>query len=252
MATRTLHLIFLDDVHAADVLFMQNLSRSMGRRSWRPAPVLVHGSGEHAEQLLESHGIFRSRSDGVLAIESSREHALVQQALRGLNQKVVALLTDAVVSSVGVMGSQRSVFAARNGGLFVQEISWLKDLCEQGVVPVVAASGRDVASGSTGEIPAVHAAIVLARALRTWYERVEVVFFTTTNLPGIMHAGKPREQVSVGDEVLRDKVPDMDALLEVVSAGLPVVLTNSNRLSDEAGPSGTMITAPEAASGMDA
>lgn len=240
----TLYLLFLDDLHGGDVLFMQSLARALSKKQWQPAPVLVHGSGEHAQRLMESHGIFRGRSDGVLEIESAREHALVERALRALNQKIVALLTDAVVSSVGVVGAQRNIFVMRDGRLHAPGAGSLRSIADQGVVPVVAANARDDASGATGEIALKEAAASLAERLDQLGRRTEIVFFTTTNLPGVMRDGVARREVGLNETALRESVSDWDSLAHLVSAGFPVLLTNSNRLSDPGGPAGSRV-APE-------
>lgn len=241
MNDRKLLVLFLDDEHGGDVLFMQNLARSLSRRTWRPAPIIVHGSGRHAERLMESNGIFRSRTGGVLQIQSELEHALVERALLVLNQKIVALLTDAVVSCVGVVGAQRKVFELREARLHTPGAAWLRDLAEQGVVPILAANARDEASGATGEIALREGAAALARALERHDETVEIVFFTKTSLPGIMHEGVPRPDVAVDDPALRASVADYESLAVLAAAGFSVLLTNSNRLTDARGPSGSRI-----------
>lgn len=241
MMSETVYVLFLDDYHAGDVLFLQGLARAMARRTWKPAPVIVHGSGEHAERLLEAHGIFRRRTGGVLEIESASEHTLVEQALRSLNQKIVALLTDAVVSTVGVIGAQRNVFAIADGQLCARGATWLYGIARQGVVPVVAANARDETSGATGEVALTQAVESLAAGLSRSAEGVEIVAFTRTNLPGIMRKGSPRSQVDVSEPVLRESVPDWESLADLVTAGYPVLLTNSNRLADSGGPSGSHV-----------
>lgn len=254
MAEKTIYLLVLDDYHGGDVLFLQGLCRALSRRSWMPAPVIVHGSGEHAEHLLESQGIFRSRFGGVLAIESPREHALVERALRTLNRKITALLTDAVVSSVGVVGAQRSVFEVRDGRLQASGAEWLADVAARGVVSVVGASARDPSSEATGEVALSTAVVTLGRRFAEIAgspdraSPVEVVFFTKTNLPGVMRGGAPRETVDVADPVLEESVSDRESLAHVVAAGLPVLLTNSNRLVDAHGPAGSRIVSDTPAS----
>lgn len=238
MTEEPFYILFLDAYHAGDVLFLQSLSRAMARRAWSPAPIVVHGSGEHAERLLESHGIFRSRSGGVLQIESAREHALVERALRSLNRKIVAILTDAVVASVGVIGAQRNVFAVDGEELRAPGASRVQEIAAQGVVPVVAANARHEGTEATGEPALTQAVDALARALQR-ARQVEIVLFTTTNLPGVMHGGSPKAEAEI--EELRGCVADPEALAALVESGRRVLVTNSNRLSDPEGPVGSRI-----------
>jgi acetylglutamate kinase len=241
MTDATLFVLFLDDYHGGDVLFIQNLARALSRKPWRPAPIVVHGSGRHAERLMEAQGIFRTRADGVLQIESEREHGLVDRALRSLNHKIVALLTDAIISCVGIVGAQRKVFELQDGRLHAPGAAWLRGIAEQGVVPVVAANARDVATSTTGEIALSQGAAALARGLKHLDEAVEIVFFTRTNLPGIMREGVPRSEVDIDDPALRESAADLASLTFLAEEGFSVLLTNSNRLADASGPTGSRI-----------
>lgn len=236
----TLYFLYLDDYHAGDVHFLQSLARALAKMDARPAPILVHGSGEHAERMLEANGIFRQREGGVIQIESAAEHALVERSMRRLNQKLVALLTDAVVSSVGVVGTQRRTLVVKDGAINGAGGAWLGALTAQGVVPAVAALARDEASGRTGEIPVADAVAALAGSTRDTSPKI--VFFTKTNLPGIMEDGRTVEHIESGHPKIDGAVPDPSGLRRVLEHGLPVLLTNTTRFAEAGGPVGTHIT----------
>lgn len=229
-------LLYLDDYHAGDVLFLQSLARSLAQLSTRRI-VLVHGSGEHAERALEAKGIFRTRVDGLLPIETTEEHALVEAALRHVNRKITGILTDAVVPAVGVIGSERGLFRIRKGRLTSEHVGWLEALGLRGVVSVVAAFAVDEGSGRTGEVP-VHLAIeAVARSLSM---STHVIAFTTTNLPGVMRGGHP--EPSVAADILTHRiVRDVEAITYLTSNDIDVLLTNTTGLSKNDGPIGTRI-----------
>lgn len=229
-------LLYLDDYHAGDVLFVQSLARSLARLKQRRA-VLVHGSGEHAERALEAEGIFRKRSEGVIPVETAAEHALVERALRHINRKITGALTDAVVPAVGIVGSERGLFIIRGGELHAEDVEWLERLVRKGIVPVVGVFAIDESSGSTGEVP-IHLAIeALSRSLRT---KARAVVFTKTNLPGMMRGAHPEPVVSI-DRLDDRVVSDVEPVAYLAAHDIPVLLTNTTRLSDDNGPLGTRI-----------
>lgn len=233
------HILYLDDYHAGDVLFLQSLAQALAKVKMRPVPIVVHGSAEAAERLLEAKGIFRRREAGVIPVESIEEHRIVEQAARRLNQHIVAVLNDAVVATVGVFGTQRGTLLVRNGQLTADRGAWVKRLAEQGIVPVLAAFARDESSGRIGEVPLPDAVCAVAKLLGK--NEVEVVFFTKTNLPGVMGGGKPLKQIDLGHSKLQRAVSDQDGLERVLENGLSVLLTNTTRLADPGGPVGTTI-----------
>ena len=264
--SRASYVLFLDDWHAADVLFIQGLSRALGETIPIPAPIIMHGSGEHADRLLATHGVSRTRRDGVLQVASAVEHALVEQALCSVNRKIVNRFTDAMVPAVGVIGS-RCGFEMRKGGLHVLGVRRLLDLAVQGVVTVVAASAREAPGGATGEIGLAYATRALVGALEPLMQAagvppsadvtdgsrrrrssssaagappsagtlpspsVTVVFFSKEVPPGGIRQGSPPQWIHVDDPVLRECVPDWEALVEMVQAGIPVLLAHAARLT---------------------
>lgn len=239
MTQETTYLLYLDDYHAADTLFLQSLARALTQRA-NSKIIIIHGSGEHAERLLEAEGIFRTRSGGVVPLATPREHAIVDLAVRQMNRKLVATLTEAVVSTVGIIGTQRRLFSMHAGRIRAGDVSWLHSLLHRGVIPVVAAYAREHDSNRVGEISVSDATIGMAGAFGN--APVAVVFFTKTNLPGLMRSGRPIPEIAVGEANDPRIIPDAEGLRQVVQEGLPVLLTNTTRFADAAGPVGTWIT----------
>lgn len=233
---RKISLVYLDDYHAGDVLFIQSLAHALARMKARRV-VLVHGSGEHAERALEAQGIFRTRVHGVLPVETADEHTLVEKALRHVNRKITGALTDAVVPAIGIVGSERGLLRIKGGRVCVENAGWVEGLSRQGVVAVVAAFAMDDASGRTGEVP-LH--LVVEALYRTLSTPAEVVIFTKTNLPGVMERGSPRS--SAPADVLNDRiVSEPEAVAYLASTDLSVLLTNTTGLSERDGSAGTRI-----------
>lgn len=239
MEQKSKQILYLDDYHAGDVLFLQSIAQALAKFTRRPVPVVVHGSAEAAERLLEAKGIFRRREAGIIPVESVEEHRIVEQAARRLNQHIVAILNEAVVATVGVFGTQRGTLLVRNGEVTAAGGVWVRELADQGIVPVLAAFARDESSARIGEVPLPDAVSAVAKLLGR--NDVEVVFFTKTNLPGVMDAGKPVRQVGLKHSMLQSAVPDQDGLQRVLATGLSVLLTNTTRLAEPGGPVGTKI-----------
>ncbi len=230
------HILYLDDYHAADPLFLQSLARSLSRVD-RVRFVLVHGSGEHAQQALELEGKVRVRSHGVLPVQTQEEHALVERALREINRRITGILTDAVVASVGVMGSERGLLAVDGTQLRIMRIGWLESLMDQGVVPVVASHASERGTDRTGEV-GIHQTV--AALVGASSHPATVVAFTKTNLPGVMLGREPEEEIPI-ERVNAQWVVDLPQLSDLASRDVRVLLTNTARLSDSGGPTGTLI-----------
>lgn len=233
--------LYLDHYHLGDVLFLQSLARSFaGAGAAAPPAVIVHGSGEEAERMLEGEGYFTERVGGVLQVGSPEEAALVEQAVRRVNRQVVGLFTDAVMAAVGVLGTDRGLIRRDpEGALVLHRSQWLLDLVYRRVVPVVGAWAR-TDGGEGGEVPLADVVCTFAAAMGG----ATVVFFTNTRLPGVMEGRAPRPEVRLAELLAaadRPPVPEPDALRNVVAAGVPVLLTNPTRLVEKGGPSGTRI-----------
>ena len=229
-------LLYLDDFHAGDVLFVRSLAQALARMADRRV-IAVHGTGEHAERALEGEGIFRSRVGGLMPVETPAEHALLERALRHANRKITGALTDAVVPAVGVIGHERGLFRVVDGQVQAGNIAWIETLGRQGVVPVVAAFAADDSTGRTGEVP-LHLAVEALHAGLTGEGRV--IVFTKTNLPGIMKTGKSEDAVDLHD-VDSGIVADVHAITHVASKNIPLLLTNSTALAATGGPAGTAL-----------
>ena len=242
MKSKKLYLLYLDRYRMEDQLFLQQLARTLsGKFGDVPSCLVLHGSGEYAERALEGEGLFPERRGGILQTDSPRAEALVERAIRRFNKKLVGLLTDEVVSAVGVQGINRNLFRLdEEGRLRAGGFGWVKDLAEQGVVPVLSALAYD-REGRIREVWSAEAAVRAAKALPQ--REVEVIFFTKNDRPGLLTGDNVQEVVRVvdlpGDEVL----PEPEAVQEVASAGLPVLLTDVKGFVEEGGPVGTRVRA---------
>ena len=163
-------LVYLDPFHLGDPLFLSRFARNV--RAYDGPVVLLHGSGEEGERVLEMQGLVPERRGGVLMVQSAEELALVERAVRDLNRRIVHALNEEGVAAVRVMGNDRRLLRLQDGQLETGSVGWVAKLAHQHAVPVVAAW----AAGEKGsqEADPVAAVSSLAQALAAEREAVAV------------------------------------------------------------------------------
>ena len=234
-------LVHLDDYHLGDPLFPQALAQALARPG-RPPLLLVHGSGEAAEQRLEAEGLFVERVGGVLQVQSAAERALVERAMRELNQQLVAALTDALVPAVGLHGMDRGLLRwTPEAGVAAGRVGWLEAVVRQGGVPVLSALVADPEGGAALEVPVAEVLPALADA---WPTPPTVVLLTKNDRPGYAPQDEAVEAALVAD-VPAAVLPERALAERVVAAGRAaawgVVLTSLHGLPGEGGRAGTRL-----------
>lgn len=239
-----LYLLYLDRYHLGDPLFVQGLAKQINQGPPRDC-LMIHGSGEKVERTFESQGLFPERTRGVLDVESAEDHRLIERAIRELNQDIVGSLTDEVVSTVGIQGSDRGLLrlatssdsppaddesvpeTASAPSLQVGRTGWLEALLKQHVIAVVSALALDETSRTDREIWTADATITLYEALQGGFDPT-VVFLTTTDQAGLTDAEGVRETAS--PEEVSDLVAEPSAVERVVHAGCSSILTSPSGL----------------------
>lgn len=235
------YLLYLDPYHLGDPLFVQGVARRMAQAgAGKPPTLLVHGSGEQAERLLEAQGLFPEQEAGVWKVTGPEEAALVERALRETNRKIVAALTDAVVAAVGVHGVDRSMMElAEDGTVSARRLGWVRDLLTQRVVPVLSTLVTDTGTGRPREAAVGPVIQGLVEAIRP--DEVTVVILLKTNKPGLLRDGERVATVGAdaipGSEVL----PDPALVHTLAAAGVPVLLTTVRGFLAGESPVGTRV-----------
>jgi len=157
------HVLYIDRYHLGDPLFLNRLSRDL--LDLEGGKVLVHGPGEDGERMIEAEGGITKWDQGMLTVGSDAERGIVERATRDLNRRIAHGLNDAGVPSVRIDGASRGLLHHQDDGTVgLGPVTWLRELVEQGGVPVVAA----LAPSEDGPMVQVHPGAVvglLARAL---------------------------------------------------------------------------------------
>lgn len=241
---RTTFIIVMDDEHLGDRLFLQHFAKQLARVQQRlPPSLLVHGSGERAERLLEAEGRFPERVGGVLQVQSPDEALLVERAIREMNRKLVGVLTDEVVAAVGVHGVDKKLLRVDpEGRLVVGRIGWVEALMHQHLLPVISALAADAREPRVCEVGTVDATLRLAEALTA--EDVVVVFWGTDAYRTLR--GDQKTSSRSVDDVPADVVSDLAAVRRVVAAGIPVLLSSPDDFFGGEPPGGVRILSSNA------
>lgn len=92
------YLAALDYEHLDNGVFLTSLARAISRQK-NVRPILLHGDSEYTERVIQT---------GVM-----REEATVR-SIKGLNHRLIALLADQGVSTIGLNGYQRELITLEN------------------------------------------------------------------------------------------------------------------------------------------
>jgi acetylglutamate kinase len=232
-ASPAMLLFFLDRYHLGDPLFGGRLARDI--KLLAQPRMIVHGSGEEAERMLEAQGLIPERREGVLAVSDDRQRQLVVNAVRDLNRKLSAALDDEAVPSVRVLGTDRGLLRVEDGRLAAGRVSWLRDLGASRVVPVVGTVATN-AGGQAVEVDAARAAAVLAIALDA-----AIVFLALGHRDGLYESEEPLSEVSVDRLADFPALPEPASIQTAVETGARVIVTSLTALRGSEVVSGTRI-----------
>ena len=250
---RPLYLLYLDRYHLGDPLFVKNLAKHIQQGPTREC-LIVHGSGEKVERTFEAQGLFPERTRGVLDVETTEQKRLVERAVREANQEIVGSLTDEVISTVGIQGTDRGLLRlsssagkethgdgphgdglqgdgapATPSGKDIEiktgKVGWLEALLKQQVIAVVSALAKS--ESGVHEIWTADAATALADALSDGFD-ITAVMLTTGDRPGITDATGAHEEASV--EAASSQIAEPEAAHHLIDAGIPVIVTSPEGL----------------------
>lgn len=99
------YLAALDYEHLDNGVFLTSLARAISQQN-DVRPILIHGDSEYTERVIQT---------GVM-----REEAIVR-SIKGLNHRLIALLADQGVSTIGINGYQREMITLENGTLSLDQ-----------------------------------------------------------------------------------------------------------------------------------
>lgn len=239
-----IYLIYLDYYHL-DVLFVQILARTLANTPRMevlpPMCLIVHGSGERAERMLEAEGLFPERIHGVLQVRTPEEQRIVERATKEMNRRIVGILTDATVYAVGFQGYDRGLLRVNpEGGITGSEANWLVDLIKKRAVPVISSLVREGEEQDNVKEAGI-SDILNALTCLAATDEITITMFTRSNRPGIFSKGERLEKITLNAAGMSDDIPDFETVQSLVKRGKSVLITSVGALREEGGPSGTVI-----------
>jgi amino-acid N-acetyltransferase len=173
--------------------------------------VLVHGASVHIKALSESMNIPHSNLDGMgitdadtlkLAVmASSRLSHVIMEGLRDTDQR--AVVTNAIIAHpAGIIEGIDQQFT---GQVERVETSFLEDLLEQHIIPVIPPLGMD-GNGQTFRVNSDGVALEVSEALKA----AKLMFITTSN--GVRGSGTLQAQFSIAEaeDYLKKKRVEID------------------------------------------
>jgi len=173
--------------------------------------VLVHGASVHIKALSESMKIPYSNLDGMgitdadtlkLAVmASSRLSHVIMEGLRDTDQR--AVVTNAIIAHpAGIIEGIDQQFT---GQVERVETSFLEDLLEQHIIPVISPLGMD-GNGQTFRVNSDGVALEVSEALKA----AKLMFITTSN--GVRGSGTLQAQFSIAEaeDYLKKKRVEID------------------------------------------
>lgn len=95
------YLAALDYEHLDNGVFLTTLARAISKQK-NVRPILIHSDSEYTERVIQT---------GVM-----RDEAVVR-SIKGLNHRLIALLADQGVSTIGINGYQRELITLENDSL---------------------------------------------------------------------------------------------------------------------------------------
>ena len=240
-----LYILYLDTEHVSDPLFLEALAQQFHQHPvGHRRTLIIHGSSEKVERTFEAEGQFIERENGLLPVETEEQRRLVERDLRETNQSIVATLTDQVVPTVGIQGTDRQLLRRTDDGTIAaaNNLGWLDALLKQHVVAVVSSMIASDPDTIAEEVPLPEAAAALARPFATDAVTddppVRVVLFHLDDTPGLQ----------ADDGTLHEKcppshpnIPHKNAVDVLTAQDMPVLLTNTNGFFGGDTPSGTRI-----------
>lgn len=207
-------LLFLDDYHVGDPLFLADLGRRLLTLGPAGRTLIVHRAGEGVERELEGS-------------DPADRKEIIERAIRHVNQGITRRLIEEGVPAVSVQGSDRSLF--RHGDeLSIGKADWLIQIIETGAVAVI--SPLATSDSGVDEADPVECAVQVARLVSV-RGKVHCAVFCSNRKAGLFKDKIRLETVEVSDLDEYTKTIDHGAAARLAQVADRLVATNSVSLA---------------------
>ncbi|HEX7071876.1 MAG TPA: hypothetical protein VF190_13770, partial [Rhodothermales bacterium] len=173
-------------------------------------------------------GFIPRREEGRLITSGTTEVALFDRGMRETARKLTGLLTDAVVAAVSISGADRALLTFDSGAeVRVGDVSWLVNLLEKRVIPVVSMTTR--VGNATTELPPGATLAGIAGAIGA----IGVGFFARGGrIPG-GEPGQVGRGIRLAGAASEGLITEPTVAAELVRRGAPIYLLTPHTLRSE-------------------
>lgn len=218
-------LLFLDDYHVGDPLFLADLGRRLSRRDQGGGTVIVHSARDAVNREMEG-------------IPAGGRSVVTERAIREANQGITRRLTEEGVPAVSIQGSDRRLLV-RDGTIRVRQADWLLKSVSLGAVPVISPLVHSISGIEGAEASECAAAVA---HLFGGSGGVHAVVFCSNRKRGLSVDGALLDSVSIADAGGFDDIIDVNAARRLVTVARCLTATNSAGLADGSAILGTVIS----------
>lgn len=197
------YLAALDYKHLDNGVFLTSLARSISQQS-NVRPILIHTDSEYTERVIQT---------GVM-----RDDATVR-SIKGLNHRLIALLADQGVSTIGINGYQRELITLQNETLSLDK-AFFNRLPSQSAL-LLSTLVLDRVSGKPVPIPLTQ----LGAFLRKEIEIEEFFIFSSSDTDEVFTKENKSDKMNWGD--LDDEYQNVFIPEEFKDFNRPVRLTTA-------------------------
>lgn len=197
------YLAALDYKHLDNGVFLTSLARSISQQS-NVRPILIHADSEYTERVIQT---------GVM-----RDDATVR-SIKGLNHRLIALLADQGVSTIGINGYQRELITLQNDTLSLDK-AFFNRLPSQSAL-LLSTLVLDRVSGKPVPIPLTQ----LGAFLRKEIEIEEFFIFSSSDTDEVFTKENKPDKMNWGD--LDDEYQNVFIPEEFKDFNKPVRLTTA-------------------------
>jgi hypothetical protein len=232
--------VCLANKQAADEILVRAIGRAVRPDAARQHVIIVHGSGELAEDRAQARGAVPTWKGGLLDVQENVRDEIDLSA-RDLNKRLAALMTDEGVSAIPLHGRDRGILTLGKDHRLDADWKYLEEILTRGVVIVLSAVARQRMGVREVGVAVLGEALVRAADRDTPWT-THLVFLAPEGKRGVVRDGSLVSDIAVEElsEVVR-WLPS--GSLEGVSvSGLSVTVRAPRDAFSVHGESGTRIT----------
>jgi hypothetical protein len=215
-------ILFLDDYHVGDPLFLADLGRRLSKLGESGRTIILHRVEEAVSRALEDAG-------------HEERPTVAERGVREVNQGIARRLIEEGVPAVSIQGSDRGLFRIEDetsSDVVVTGGSWLLQMIGTGTIPVVSPLAKGDGPGGVSVVDPVQCGVLLVELIRTANSgMVQCVVFCSNRKGGLFQKSEMIERIESSRLRAFDAVADIEAAERFAPLVDRMVATNSVSLA---------------------